>query len=210
MMLAHTRTLARAAAHVRSLHSSQARCFAINTVNVPTMGDSISEGTLVQIVKGPGEAVHADEVVAVLETDKVSVDVMSPVAGTVVEHFAKLEENVEVGKPLFSVDDSRAPDAAAKPAAVATSAAPAASSPAPAAVQPAAPSSSGHRTPLIRFLGKRSLLPAKPSMPPPAAAAAPVRQAAPSSADVLSFQHIKRIPLSSAEVDAINSGIAFL
>lgn len=54
----------------RALHASPAR-LAITTVNVPSMGDSISEGTLVQIVKAAGESVHADEVVAVLETDKV-------------------------------------------------------------------------------------------------------------------------------------------
>lgn len=54
----------------RAFHQSSTR-FAITTVNVPSMGDSISEGTLVQIVKAVGETVHADEVVAILETDKV-------------------------------------------------------------------------------------------------------------------------------------------
>jgi 2-oxoglutarate dehydrogenase E2 component (dihydrolipoamide succinyltransferase) len=38
------------------------------------MGDSISEGTLVQIVKAAGEQVNADEVVAIIDTDKVSKD----------------------------------------------------------------------------------------------------------------------------------------
>lgn len=59
-----------ASAARRAFHQSSAR-FAITTVNVPSMGDSISEGTLVQIVKAAGETVHADEVVAILETDKV-------------------------------------------------------------------------------------------------------------------------------------------
>ncbi|KAJ0404493.1 hypothetical protein ATCC90586_007750 [Pythium insidiosum] len=198
----------------RAFHASRARLLAVHTVNVPSMGDSISEGTLVQIVKAPGESVHADEVVAVLETDKVSVDVMSPVAGTVVEHFAKLEDNVLVGVPLFSVDDSRAPAAAAKAAAPSTpSPAPAAAAPAPAAAAPAAVAH-GHRTPLIKFLGKRSLLPAKPSPLSHASPAASRPQTVifkqPSSADVLPFQHIKKLPLSPAEIQAINTGVAFL
>lgn len=54
----------------RAFHASTGRQ-AIQTVNVPSMGDSISEGTLVEIVKKAGDAVHADEVVLVLETDKV-------------------------------------------------------------------------------------------------------------------------------------------
>lgn len=53
-------------------HTSSMKALAVHTVNVPSMGDSISEGTLVQILKAPGDGVHADEVVAVLETDKVS------------------------------------------------------------------------------------------------------------------------------------------
>lgn len=54
----------------RAFHASAGRQ-AIQTVNVPSMGDSISEGTIVEIVKKAGDAVHADEVVLVLETDKV-------------------------------------------------------------------------------------------------------------------------------------------
>jgi hypothetical protein len=54
-----------------AFHAGRALPLAVHTVHVPSMGDSISEGTLVQVVKGPGDAVHADEVVAVLETDKV-------------------------------------------------------------------------------------------------------------------------------------------
>ncbi|GLE01689.1 hypothetical protein PINS_up010523 [Pythium insidiosum] len=140
---------------------------------------------------------------------------MSPVAGTVVEHFAKLEDNVLVGVPLFSVDDSRAPAAGAK----ATTAAPAAPTPAPStpvAAPAAAAPAHGHRTPLIKFLGKRSLLPAKPSplshASPAASASRPqvVISKQPSSADVLPFQHIKKLPLSPAEIQAINSGVAFL
>lgn len=51
----------------RSHHSE-----GVTTVPVPSMGDSISEGTVVQWTKQPGDAVAADEVCVVLETDKVS------------------------------------------------------------------------------------------------------------------------------------------
>ncbi|TYZ66850.1 hypothetical protein PybrP1_002469 [[Pythium] brassicae (nom. inval.)] len=191
-----------------ALHASPAR-LAITTVNVPSMGDSISEGTLVQIVKSAGEPVYADEVVAVLETDKVSVDVMSPVAGTVVEHLAKLEENVAVGRALFTVDDSRAPPPRSQ--APSTTSAPPSPTPAAPAAAAVAVTATPHRTPLIKFLGKRALLPTKatPSLAA-RAAASPLASVQPSGPGVLPFNHVKRVPLTSAEVDAINSGVAFL
>ncbi|CAH0486529.1 unnamed protein product [Peronospora farinosa] len=200
----------------RAFHAS-ARRLAIRTVNVPSMGDSISEGTLVEIVKKAGDVVHADEVVLVIETDKVSVDVTSPVAGTVVEVLAQLEENVEVGKPLFTLDDALFDSGSSKSAQTATTVS---SEPAPAAassaVASAASVSSGRRVPLIEFLGKRSLLPTKPlpsskpmdlDLPPSPIHAVPVE---PSSANVLPFTSAKRLTLSPEEVESINSGLAFL
>eukprot|EP00475_Leptophrys_vorax_P039607 TRINITY_DN7180_c0_g1_i1.p1 TRINITY_DN7180_c0_g1~~TRINITY_DN7180_c0_g1_i1.p1 ORF type:complete len:270 (-),score=65.06 TRINITY_DN7180_c0_g1_i1:44-853(-) len=53
-------------------------------VKVPSMGDSITEGQVVEISKKLGDSVNVDEVVAVLETDKVSVDVTSQESGVVV------------------------------------------------------------------------------------------------------------------------------
>ena len=50
-------------------------------VKVPALGESITEATLGAWLKKPGDAVAVDEPVASLETDKVSVDVPSPVAG---------------------------------------------------------------------------------------------------------------------------------
>lgn len=96
------------------------------TVNVPTMGESITEGTVVEWVKSPGEAVQVDDVVVVLETDKVSVDVRAPSAGIMTEHLAALEDTVEVGKPLFVLQPGEV--AAADDAAAADSAAPATAS----------------------------------------------------------------------------------
>jgi hypothetical protein len=50
-------------------------------VKVPVLGESITEATLGQWLKKPGEAVAADEPIASLETDKVAIEVPSPVAG---------------------------------------------------------------------------------------------------------------------------------
>ncbi|EEY53708.1 uncharacterized protein PITG_19690 [Phytophthora infestans T30-4] len=191
----------------RAFHASAGR-HAIQTVNVPSMGDSISEGTLVEIVKKAGDAVHADEVVLVLETDKVSVDVTSPVAGTVVEVLAQLEDNVEVGKPLFTLDDALAPSGSSASAQTSTSLS--LDTEPTAAVAASSVASSGNRVPLIKFLGKRSLLPQKPSpllKPLGTLRSVPVH---PSRADVLPFSSAKHLPLSPAEVESINSGLAFL
>lgn len=114
-------------------------------VNVPSMGDSISEGTIVHWSKSVGDYVAADDVVVVIETDKVSVDVRSPTSGVIKEVLAKVDEVVEIGVPLFKIVPGGAPAAAAaKPAVqaaapVAAAAAPAAAAAAPKAAAPAAP-----------------------------------------------------------------------
>ncbi|RHY83241.1 hypothetical protein DYB37_002115 [Aphanomyces astaci] len=83
-------------------------------VKVPSMGDSISEGTVVSITKDIGDYVHIDEPVVVLETDKVSVDVNAPQGGVIKSFLAQLEDTVVVGAPLYTLDTT-AP-AATKPA----------------------------------------------------------------------------------------------
>eukprot|EP00968_Pinguiococcus_pyrenoidosus_P020112 scaffold2286_cov240-Pinguiococcus_pyrenoidosus.AAC.15 len=70
------------------------------------MGDSITEGVVVSWEKQKGDAVATDDVVVVLETDKVSVDVRSPGNGTITETLAEVEATVEVGAPLFSMEFS--------------------------------------------------------------------------------------------------------
>ncbi|HZH07836.1 MAG TPA: 2-oxoglutarate dehydrogenase complex dihydrolipoyllysine-residue succinyltransferase [Lautropia sp.] len=66
-------------------------------VIVPTLGESITEATLGQWIKKPGEPVRADEPIASLETDKVSVEVPAPVAGTMGDHLVKEGDTVAVG-----------------------------------------------------------------------------------------------------------------
>jgi 2-oxoglutarate dehydrogenase E2 component (dihydrolipoamide succinyltransferase) len=85
-------------------------------VQVPALGESITEGTLAQWLKKPGEAVAADEPIASLETDKVSVEVPSPVAGVLTEQLVEEGANVAVGAVIARIDQN-ATAAAAAPAA---------------------------------------------------------------------------------------------
>lgn len=93
-------------------------------VSVPALGESITEGTLAQWLKKPGEAVKADEPIATLETDKVSVDVPSPVAGVLTETLANEGDTVAVGAVIARVDEKATagavPTSPAKEAADAT------------------------------------------------------------------------------------------
>ena len=108
-------------------------------VKVPTLGESVTEATVGQWLKKPGEAVALDEPIVSLETDKVAVDVPSPVAGTLGDIIAKEGDTVNVGALLAMVNEgaaaAAAPAASPAPAAKAEAAAPA---PAASAPEPAA------------------------------------------------------------------------
>jgi len=84
-------------------------------VKVPALGESITEGTLAQWLKKPGEAVAQDEPIASLETDKVSVEVPSPVAGTLSEQMFKEGDTVEVGAIIARIGEGGADAAPSKP-----------------------------------------------------------------------------------------------
>ena len=96
-------------------------------VKVPALGESITEATLGQWLKSPGDAVSADEPIASLETDKVSVEVNAPVAGTLAEQLVKEGDTVEVGAIIARVTEGAG--AAAAPAAPAKEVADAATNP---------------------------------------------------------------------------------
>ena len=106
-------------------------------VKVPTLGESVSEASLGQWLKQPGEAVAVDEPIASLETDKVAVEVPSPVAGIMGQQMVKEGDTVLVGALLAVIETTGAAPASA-PAPVAAAPAPApAPTPAPAPVAPA-------------------------------------------------------------------------
>ena len=105
-------------------------------VKVPTLGESVAEATIGEWLKKPGEAVALDEPIASLETDKVAVEVPSPVAGVMGQYIAQVGDNVAVGAVIATIEDGTG--AAAAPAAAAPAPAPVA---APAASVPAAAAS---------------------------------------------------------------------
>ena len=93
-------------------------------VRVPTLGESVTEATVATWFKKPGDAVAVDEMLCELETDKVTVEVPSPVAGTLSEIVAAEGDTVGVDALLAQVSEGDAP-AKAKPEPRAPSGAPA-------------------------------------------------------------------------------------
>ena len=85
---------------------------------VPTLGESITEATLGEWLKQPGDKVAPDEPIASLETDKVSVEVPSPVAGVMGQHAVAVGDTVQVGAMLATVEagDGAAASAPWRPA----------------------------------------------------------------------------------------------
>ena len=106
-------------------------------VEVPALGESITEGTLAQWLKKPGEAVAADEPIASLETDKVSVEVPSPVAGVLTEQLVGEGETVAVGAVIARIDQSATAGAAPSAPSPAQAAAASTTNPAGAGETPA-------------------------------------------------------------------------
>ncbi len=112
------------------------------------MGDSISEGVIEEFVKKPGDFVEADEVVARIETDKVTVDIPAPQAGVIKEYFAAEGDTVDVGADFYVIDtDASAPAGGAAPAQPAAEAPKAEATPAAATPAAAAPEPPKQQTP---------------------------------------------------------------
>ncbi|PXW68720.1 2-oxoglutarate dehydrogenase E2 component [Loktanella sp. PT4BL] len=102
-------------------------------VRVPTLGESVTEATVATWFKQPGDAVAVDEMLCELETDKVTVEVPSPVAGTLSEIVAAEGETVGVDALLAQISEG---DAAPAPKAAKSEEAPKAEEqPAPAAAK---------------------------------------------------------------------------
>ena len=112
-------------------------------IRVPTLGESVSEATIGRWFKKPGDPVKADEPVVELETDKVTLEVNAPAAGTLGDIVAKDGETVTPGAVLGSIVEGGAGSQAAAPAkaAPAKAAPPAAAQASQPAARPAAPAS---------------------------------------------------------------------
>ncbi|PPG53759.1 2-oxoglutarate dehydrogenase, E2 component, dihydrolipoamide succinyltransferase [Rathayibacter sp. AY2B3] len=162
------------------------------SVSLPALGESVTEGTVTRWLKNVGDRVEVDEPLLEVSTDKVDTEIPSPVAGVIEEILVQEDETVEVGAELVRIGDGSGAASASKPEAPAEEApevqaaeteptdeatpsvdaesdaeapAPAEPEPAPAAEKPAAPEAAA---------------PA-PSAPAPAAAAPAPAAAAPAA-----------------------------
>ena len=122
-----------------------------HTVELPALGESVTEGTVTRWLVAVGDTVAVDDPIVEVSTDKVDTEIPSPVAGVVEQILVEEDEDVEVGAALVVIGDgSSAPAAApAAPAAEAPAApAPAAPEAPAAAAAPAAGSVSGQEVTL--------------------------------------------------------------
>ena len=114
-----------------------------HTVELPALGESVTEGTVTRWLVAVGDTVAVDDPIVEVSTDKVDTEIPSPVAGVVEQILVEEDEDVEVGAALVVIGDGSSAPAAA-PAAPAAEA-PAASA---AAAAPAAGSVSGQEVTL--------------------------------------------------------------
>ena len=77
-------------------------------IRVPTLGESVTEATIGRWFKQPGDAVRADEALAELETDKVTLEVNAPASGVLAEIVAKEGETVTPGALLGQITEGAA------------------------------------------------------------------------------------------------------
>ncbi len=78
-----------------------------NQILVPSLGESVTEATVSKWLKQVGEEVDSDEPLVELETDKVNIEVPSPLSGTLSSIKAKEGETVEVGSLLGFVEEEK-------------------------------------------------------------------------------------------------------
>ena len=106
------------------------------SVTLPALGESVTEGTVTRWLKQVGDSVEVDEPLLEVSTDKVDTEIPSPVAGVVEEILVQEDETVEVGTALVRIGDGSGQGAA-----------PAESAPAPEEAEPAPVQSSPEPAP---------------------------------------------------------------
>ncbi|MBB6404992.1 2-oxoglutarate dehydrogenase, E2 component, dihydrolipoamide succinyltransferase [Arthrobacter sp. AZCC_0090] len=107
------------------------------SVNLPALGESVTEGTVTRWLKQVGDRVEVDEPLLEVSTDKVDTEIPSPIAGIIEEILVAEDETAEVGAPLVRIGSGS--NGAAAPATAPVAEAPAAPAPAEAPAPEAAP-----------------------------------------------------------------------
>src|SRR4051794_9298322 len=88
---------------------------AVIEVTLPAMGESVTEGTILEWHKQEGDSIEADEILVEVSTDKVDAEVPSPASGTIVKiHFAE-GDTVQVGSVLAEIAAGSGSDGGSSP-----------------------------------------------------------------------------------------------
>ena len=82
---------------------------------MPAMGESVTEGTILEWAKRPGDAIAMDETIVEISTDKVDAEVPAPAAGTLTEVLADAGDTVTVGQVIARMTSGNGPRPAAAP-----------------------------------------------------------------------------------------------
>ena len=146
------------------------------SVKMPALGESVTEGTVSSWLKAVGDSVEVDEPLLEVATDKVDTEVPSPAAGTVLEILVPEDETVDVGTVLAIIGDPSEASPAPAPAG------PAASAPAPAVADPVQPAAAPAQPPAPA--GPAAPAQSAPAPAGPAATAATPAVPAPASATI--------------------------
>lgn len=154
-------------------------------VGVPTLGESVTEATVGEYLKQPGAAVAVDEILVELETDKVAIEVPSPVAGVIEEIVSPAGATVGVDAVLVRIKEGAGASAPPKKAE-------APEKKAPAAPAPAATGSSKSKSEVLAEAAKGVAAPAAPvSVAPVSAAPAQAPRAPVSAEDAAREERVK-------------------
>jgi pyruvate/2-oxoglutarate dehydrogenase complex dihydrolipoamide acyltransferase (E2) component len=181
-----------------------------------------SQGTIVEWTANVGQFVKEGDVVALVETDKVTVDIKAEMDGVITSVFGEVDETVEVGSKLYEIDTDAEATATASsgesgPAVAEKEDEEAAVESAPAETPVAAAVtedvSAQHRTPSIHFLGKKGWKNRLAGIEETPAGAAPAMQqppASPSAAVTLDGSGLTpnygRLPMTEREMEALILG----
>lgn len=86
------------------------------SVQMPALGESVTEGTVTRWLKQEGDTVELDEPLVEVSTDKVDTEIPSPAAGVLTKIIAQEDDTVEVGGELAVIGDAKDAGEAAAPA----------------------------------------------------------------------------------------------
>jgi pyruvate dehydrogenase E2 component (dihydrolipoamide acetyltransferase) len=134
------------------------------SVNLPALGESVTEGTVTRWLKNVGDRVEVDEPLLEVSTDKVDTEIPSPIAGVIEAILVAEDETVEVGTALVTIGTGESAPADAAPAADAAPDADAAT-PGPAAAEAAPVPENAQPAPVSEDIQAENAQPQEPVNP---------------------------------------------